>query len=85
MSKPNTLTIRVPADLKNKLVQVADEQGVSVNQLAMYMFTKEIGNIEAGRYISNYWKKYSKKEIMDGFNQVMSKVNEREVPEWDNL
>jgi len=85
MSKTNILTIRVPEDLKNRIAQVAEEQGVSINQLAMYMFTKEIGNIEAGRYISNFWKGYSKSEILSGFDEVMGKVKNRRVPKWDRL
>ena len=85
MSKANILTIRVPSDLKNKIAQVAEEQGVSINQLAMYMFTKEIGNIEAGQYMSNFLKGYSKKEILSGFDDVMSKVKKRRVPNWDKL
>jgi FAD synthase len=74
MSKANILTIRVPSDLKNRIARVAEEQGVSINQLAMYMFTKELGNIEAGQYMSNFLQGYSKKEILSGFDDVMSKV-----------
>ena len=68
MSKANILTIRVPSDLKNRITRVAEEQGVSINQLAMYMFTKELGNIEAGQYMSNFLQGYSKKEILSGFD-----------------
>jgi len=85
MSKANILTIRVPSDLKNRIAQVAEEQGVSINQLAMYMFTKEIGNIEAGQYMSNFLRGYSKKEILSGFDGVMSKVKKRRIPNWDKL
>jgi len=85
MSKTNILTIRVPSDLKNRIAQVAEEQGVSINQLAMYMFTKEIGNIEAGHYMANFLKGVSKKEIVAGFDDVMSKVKKRRVPNWDKL
>ncbi len=85
MAKTNILTIRVPSDLKHRIAQVAEEQGVSINQLAMYIFAKEIGNIEAGQYISNFWKGYSKKEIFAGYDNVMSKVKNRRVPDWDKL
>ena len=61
MSKANVLTIRVPSDLKHRIASVAEEQGVSINQLAMYMFTKEIANLEASKKISKYWKEYSVK------------------------
>ncbi len=85
MSKTNILTIRVPSDLKHRIAQVAEEQGVSINQLAMYMFTKEIGNIEAGQFFSNFWKECSKKEILSGFDEVMLKIKKRRVPAWDKL
>lgn len=85
MAKASVLTIRVPADLKHKISLVAEEQGVSINQLAMYMFTKEISNLEAGRSISKYWEGYSKKEIYQGFDEVMAKVNSKRVPDWDKI
>jgi hypothetical protein len=85
MSKASVLTIRVPSDLKHRIAQVAEEQGVSINQLAMYMFTKKIANIESGKYISDFWKGYSKKEIISSFDDVMAKIKNEPVPEWDKL
>ena len=85
MSKANVLTIRVPSELKNRIAQVAEKQGVSINQLAMYIFTKEIGNIEAGQHMSNLLKGHSKKEILAGFDEVMAKVKKRPVPDWDKM
>ena len=83
MAKVSVLTIRVPADLKHKITLIAEEQGVSINQLAMYMFAKEISNLEAGRSIAQYWKGYSKKEIYGGFDEVLAKVKRRNLPKWD--
>jgi len=60
MSKASVLKIRVPVEFKHRIVQVAEEQGVSVNQLAMYMFTKGLANLETGQHISNIMKGYSK-------------------------
>lgn len=85
MSKASVLTIRVPADLKHRIALVAEQQGVSINQLAMYMFTKEIGNLEASQKISKYWKGYSKEEIFSGFGEVMAKVKDTPVPDWDKM
>ena len=85
MSKASILTIRVPSDLKHRIAQVAEEQGVSINQLAMYMFTKEIANIESGKYIADFWKGYSKSEILSGFDEVMARVKNDPVPQWDRL
>lgn len=85
MSKNNILTIRVPSDLKNRIVRVAEDQGVSINQLAMYMFSKELGNIEAGQYFADFLEGYSGKEILAGFDNVIAKVKKRRVPDWDKL
>lgn len=85
MPKPSVLTIRVPSDLKHRIELVAEEQGVSINQLAMYMFTKEIGNLEANQTISSFWKDYSKEKILAGFDEVMKKVKDRPVPDWDKI
>jgi HicB family len=85
MSKASVLTIRVPSDLKDRIASVADEQGVSINQLAMYMFTKELGNLEANQVISRHWKGFSKSEILSGFDEVMGKIKARSVPDWDKI
>ena len=83
MSNTNVLTIRVPSGLKNRIARVAEEQGGAINQLAMYMFTKELGNIEAGQYMSRVLLNRTKKDILSGFDDVMSKVKNRQVPNWD--
>lgn len=85
MPKASVLTIRVPSDLKHRIALAAEEQGVSINQLAMYMFTKELGSLEASQKLSKYWKNYSKNELLSGFDEVMAKIKVRPVPEWDNL
>lgn len=51
----------------------------------MYMFTKEIGNLEASQNISKYWKDYAKEEILSGFDETMAKVKDAPVPDWDKM
>lgn len=85
MPKASVLTIRMPIDLQQRIALVAEEQGVSIDQLAMYILTKEIGNLEAGHKISTYWKDYAQEEILSGFDDIMSKVQERPVPDWDTI
>lgn len=85
MPKASVLTIRVPSDLKHRIDSLAEEQGVSINQLALYMFAKEIGNIESSQKIANYWHGYSKKQIESDFDSVMSKVKNRSVPSTDKM
>lgn len=83
MSKPSVLTIRVPADLKHRIEIAAEEQGVSTNQLAMYMFAREVSSLEAGKHMAGYWSGYSKEDVFSGFDRAMSKVRRRRVPAWD--
>lgn len=85
MAKANVLTLRIPSDLKHRLALTAENQGVSVNQLAMYIFAKEIGNLETGQTLMEYWQGHSKKELMDGFDHAMSKVRSKRVPAWDKM
>ncbi|MDM8564918.1 toxin-antitoxin system HicB family antitoxin [Candidatus Halobeggiatoa sp. HSG11] len=82
----SVMTVRLPADLKHRIEIVAKEQGVSINQLAMYMFAREVSLFEAGNKISEYWEGYNKEEIFEGFDSVMGKVKEcNKVPKWDEI
>lgn len=36
MANKNTLTIRVPEELKKRIETLAAQQGISINQFAMY-------------------------------------------------
>ena len=81
----SVLTIRVPNELKHKIEKMADKQGLSINQLALYAFTKEIQEMETSNYLSKYWNKKSKKEILNDFDEVIAKVKKSSVPDWDKL
>jgi FAD synthase len=83
--KKNTLTIRVPEDLKERIEKYSAMQGVSINQFALYAFTKEIGELETNRYFSTRLRESNKQEILSGFDEVMKKVPQREVPDWDKV
>jgi len=85
MADASVMTVRIPADLRRRIEVVAEEQGVSLNQLAMYMFTRGITSLEAGSRISKYWDGYKKSEILHDFDDVMSKVKSGKVPEWDRM
>ncbi len=84
-TQTHVLTIRMPTDFKQRIGVIAEEQGVSINQLAMYILAKEIGNLEAGHKLSTYWKEYTKEDIVSGFDEVMGKVQDRPVPAWDSM
>ena len=81
--KKNVLTIRVPEDLKVRIEKYSAMQGVSINQFALYAFTKELGELETNRYFSRILRERNKQEILVGFDAVMEKVSKRQVPDGD--
>jgi len=85
MAKASVLTVRIPEDLKRRLSVVAEAQGVSLNQLAMYMFTREVGAFEAGAQLSAYWEGYDPERVASDFDEVMAKVKKRKPPKWDDV
>jgi len=84
-NKQSTLIIRLPNELKHKVELMAEEQGVSLNQFALYAFTKEVIQSETQSYFQNIWKDKGKKEILANFDAVMEKVAKRKVPDWDKI
>lgn len=49
MSKPSTVTLRVPRELKQRLEEAAQQQGVSLNQFALYILAGEVTRLEMGQ------------------------------------
>lgn len=37
MAKPSTVTLKMPKELKSRLEAAAEQQGVSLNQFALYI------------------------------------------------
>jgi len=81
--KKNTLTIRVPEDLKSRIEKYSAMQGVSINQFALYAFTKGLAELETSGYFARLLRQRNKQEILAAFDAVMEKVPKREVPDWD--
>jgi hypothetical protein len=84
-NKQSTLIIRLPNELKHKVELMAEEQGVSLNQFALYAFTKEVVQSETQSYFQDIWKNKGKKEIFADFDAVVAKVGKRKPPAWDKL
>ena len=84
-TRTNTLTIRVPEDLKLRLEKVAMMQGVSMNQLALYAFTKEIADLETSSHFRTVLRGIDKKAMVEEMDRILDSVPERPAPEWDRL
>ena len=84
-NKSSVLTLRLPNELKHKIELTAQKQGVSLNQLAMYAFTKEVLELESASHFSRYWKGKAKGEVFGAIDGVIKKIKRRPVPLWDKL
>ena len=84
--KSNVLTIRVPYDLKERIEKSALKQGVSMNQFAIYVFTRELSELEAASFFQEQYAGKSPRDIFQDFDEVMSKVPSRSRrPTWDQM
>ena len=87
MSKSTqVVTLRIPIELKSRLESEAHFQGVSMNNLANYMLTTQISQIEV---LSALEARISRKDI-PSLKIKVAKVLEAvqvntEVPEWDKV
>jgi predicted DNA-binding protein len=84
-SNKHTLTLRVPDELKHRLERLSAQQGVSINHLAVYALTKEIGELETSEHLRRFVGEVDKKRLFAEVDRILSKVPDRPVPEWDEL
>ena len=84
-NKASVLTLRVPRALKERIEKIADREGVSINQLALYALTKEMQEIESSDFFRTYIKGKSKDEIKRDFDAVLAKIPKKRVPKWDKI
>jgi len=86
MAKRSVLTIRVPEDLKLRMERLAQSQGVSLNQLALYAFSREASEIETQMFFTRRLGGRSRTDILKSFDELMAKVPARDVvDETDRL
>lgn len=84
--KTSVLTIRVPHELKERIEFMAEQQGVSINQFALYAFTKQLSEIENSEYFQQFIKNKTRQDLLAGFDRAMGKVKFRTQNEdWDSL
>ncbi|NBB90497.1 MAG: toxin-antitoxin system HicB family antitoxin [Spirochaetes bacterium] len=83
MAGKNTLTIRVPEELKDRIETLAAQQGISINQFAMYAFAKQIQELEAGTEIRKSLRGIDRKQLFRRMDEILDRVPDRDVPEWD--
>lgn len=90
MSKPSTVTLRVPRELKQRLEEAAQQQGVSLNQFALYILAGEVTRLEMGQ--AQAWaaldQQYASKATDESLLTQARALLRREpvqtsLPDWD--
>ena len=82
-NKASVLTLRIPGELKHRIERLAEEQGVSINQLALYIFTRQVTEMEAGALFARRYRDKDSRQIVRDFDVVLEKVKEGSIPDWD--
>ena len=86
--KTSVLTIRVPHQLKERIEFAAEQQGVYINQFALYAFTKQLSELEDSAYYQQFIRNKTRQDLLAGFDAAMNKVQYRipsEEDGWDAL
>ena len=74
MSKTNGMTSRVPEELTERIENTASLKGVSINQLALSAFARELSELENSLDFKNRLKGKTREELIKRFDEVMAKV-----------
>ncbi|MEA1911198.1 MAG: toxin-antitoxin system HicB family antitoxin [Spirochaetota bacterium] len=88
-TKASVLTLRIPFELKHNIKLMAEQQGISINQLALYALTKEMKSMETYNYLERYWIDKPEGNLKKNYTKVLEKIKEKNnnevLPQWDRL
>jgi hypothetical protein len=83
MSNTQTLTLRIPLELKKRLEREARYQGTSVNQLTNYLLATQLAQLETLSSLEARLSKRSIPDLKEKVSGILEKVPDRPVPSWD--
>ena len=85
MNNSQVVTLRMPSDLKRRLEREAKYQGVSINQLANYLVNSQLTYIESISILETRLKGKRLSQLKRKGKSILSKVKDRDVPEFDKI
>ena len=77
----SALSLRLPKSLHEQLREVAQEEGISVNQFVMLAVAEKVASLSAIEYL----EKRAKRGSYEKFLEILSKVPDIEPEEFDKL
>jgi len=91
MSSPSVITLRVSKELKGRLAELAEQQGVSMNQLLTYFLTEKVTQAEMHERIQQRFERIQGRSVEQLRQSALSVLDQQrelspdEIPEWDRL
>jgi predicted transcriptional regulator len=77
----STLSVRLPESLHKRLKEMADKEGVSMNQLITLAVSEKVSTLLTVDYLKERAQKGDRKT----FEELLKKVPDREPEEFDKL
>ena len=77
----SALSLRLPKTLHEQLRELAQEEGISVNQFVMLAVAEKVASIST----MDYLEKRAKRGSREKFLEILSKVPDVESEEFDRL
>ncbi|EAT59262.1 MULTISPECIES: toxin-antitoxin system HicB family antitoxin [Chlorobium] len=77
----SALSLRLPKSLHEQLREVAQEEGISINQFVMLAVAEKVASLSAVEYL----EKRAKSGSRDKFLEILNKVPDVEPEAFDKL
>jgi hypothetical protein len=74
-----TLSVRLPESIHNKIREMAEKEGVSINQLVNSAVAEKLSAIMTEEYLEERARQGSREQ----YERVLSKVADREPEDYD--
>jgi len=85
-SKAHTILLRVPIELKARLEEEAEHQGISVDPLATYFLTTQLTQLEALAAIESRISRENISKFKPRVKKILGAVPKTaNVPDWDAI
>ncbi|MCB8945805.1 MAG: toxin-antitoxin system HicB family antitoxin [Ardenticatenaceae bacterium] len=75
------LTVRIPKTLHSQVRELAEEEGISMNQFVMLALAEKVATLQAVGYLEERAKRGSREKLL----AVLAKVTDVEPEEYDRL
>lgn len=77
----NVLSVRIPKSLHNQVRELAEEEGVSMNQFVMLALAEKVAVLQAIDYLEERAKRGSREKLL----AILAKAPDVEPEEFDKL